>query len=429
MPFTLTMPKLSPTMEEGTIVKWHKKEGDLVQDGDLLFEVATDKATVEHQAIDKGYLRKILIKEGGSAIINQAVAIFTVSKDESIEGYKVEEIVVDKQAEVNKVMPKQETTVEIKKTTTGTSFSQPAFTPPPPLQDYSFEWPSESEEIIASPLAKKIAKEKNLDLSTIKGSGPNGRIVEKDLELASTRGIVTPSSYEAPTKMPGSYHEIALTPMRKTIGERLQASKTFIPHFYVQQEVDAEKLVQLRNELKEASISLTFNDFVVRAVALALRKHPGVNCGFNTVNNTITQYETIDISIAVSIEQGLITPIVRHADYKSISQISKEVKQLASTAKAGKLKGEQYIGGSFTISNLGMYGVRDFQAVINPPQGAILAVGGILDKPVVKNGMVVPGKLMQLSLSVDHRVIDGALAAEFINQVKFLLERPSLLLI
>lgn len=426
MPFTVTMPKLSPTMEEGTIVKWHKKEGDFVQEEEVIIEVATDKATVEHSAIDKGFLRRILVKEGSSATVNQAIAIFTAKADESIEGYvpegsKKEEVVAQKES--------GSAPVSTPKAASTATMAQPSFAPPPPLTQYEFEWPISSEDSFASPLARKMAKEKNLDLRSVKGSGPNGRIVEKDLEKALPLGVVTFHQREKPEIIPGTYHEEALSPMRKVIGDRLQASKTFIPHFYIEQQVDASALVETRNQLKEANISLTFNDFVVRAVALSLRRFPDMNSGFNSNTQSIVKFDTVDISIAVSIDGGLITPIVRHADFKNVAQLSKEVKELAAIAKKGKLKPEQYVGGSFTISNLGMYGVDSFLAIINPPQAAILAVGGILDQPVVKNNIVVPGKVLRLTLSVDHRVIDGSLAAQFINQVKFLLERPSLLLI
>lgn len=430
MPFTLTMPKLSPTMEQGTIVKWHKKEGDKVEDGDLLFEVATDKATVEHNAIDAGILRKILVPEGSDATVNQAVAIFTETADESIEGYQPKGQAPQESGEPKEDLQAAPSEQKEKRATktTGTSMAQPEFQPPPPLTNYQYDF-GEKDQVKASPLAKKLAKEQNLNLEGLKGSGPNGRIVSKDLEFATSSSVVHFGSKGRPQHPPGSFDEIELTQMRKTIAERLQSSKTFIPHFYVQQTVDASAMMTARGELKDEGIKVTFNDFVVKAVALSLKKMPEVNRGFNTVNNTITQYKTIDLSIAVSIDEGLITPIVRYADYKNLMELSKEIKSLAKQAKDGKLQPEQFIGGSFTISNLGMFGIKDFQAVINPPQAGILAVGGILDQPVVKEGKVVPGKTMELSLSVDHRVIDGALAAAFINQVKYFLERPSLLLI
>ncbi len=428
MPFVLTMPKLSPTMEGGTIVKWHKKENDLVKEGELLFEVATDKATVEHNALDGGYLRMILIPEGKDALVNQEIAIFSASLEDSIEAF-IPKAKVD--------VPKEKP-VEISSTVTPSSALpsskmtslEPEFIQEPVLTNYVFEFPAGGSQngSFVSPLAKKIAKEKNIDLSSIKGSGPHGRIVSEDLNDIS--GAELPfHSNQLPQKSPGSFHLEALTPMRKVIGKRLQASKSYIPHFYVQQIVMADSLVQVREQLKAVGQNITFNDFVVRACALALKKHPSLNAGFNNVENSIIHFETIDISIAVSISGGLITPIVRHADFKNLSQISLEVKRLAKLAKEGKLKPEQYKGGSFTISNLGMHGVKSFTPIINPPQSCILGVGGILDEPVVKNGQVVPGKTLNLTLAADHRVVDGLDGAIFLNTVKRYLENPAALLI
>ena len=421
------MPKLSPTMEEGMIVKWHKKEGDAVKEGDLLFEVATDKATVEHNALDGGFLRKILVAENSSAHVNQAVAIFTKSKDESIDGYQPEG--ETKTEEVAEEESPTETPAEKPQKVTG--LAQPKFVPAPPLTDYKFEFPEKgSAKGVASPLAKKLAKEQGIDLSSVKGTGPGGRVVKKDLEKATPgTPMVSFGAAGTPKEVPGSYDEETMTPMRKTIGQRLQESKTFIPHFYVQQEIDAEKMVLLREELKNNQIKLTFNDFVVRATALALKQHPHINSGFNSETGNIVRFKTIDVCIAVSVDGGLITPIVRHADYKNIGQLSAEVRHLATRAKDNDLKPEEYTGGSFTISNLGMFGINDFQAVINPPQAAILAVGGIIEKPVIKNHAVVPGKTLTLSLSSDHRVIDGADAAQFLVTLKQLLENPAILLI
>lgn len=427
MPFTLTMPKLSPTMETGIIVKWRKKEGDFVKSGEALIEVATDKATVEHNALDEGYLRKILIPEGKEAIVNQALAIFTEKKEESIEGYQPEGITPVAQ-------PKKEEKKEVasapqpaKTLPSSPGISQPNFVPEPPLAHYSFG--KSSDKILASPLARKLAREKNIDLSTVKGTGPNQRITSHDIDLGQPSGLVTFGRNEIPSIAPGTYEEETLSPMRKVIGQRLQESKTFIPHFYVFQEVDAEPMVQLRAQLKNLDLSVSFNDFVVRACALALRAHPTVNSGFNSVNNTLIRFKTIDIAIAVSLEGGLITPIVRHADYKNLGELSVEMKQLAKRAREGKLEREEYTGGSFTISNLGMFGITEFTAVINPPQAAILAVGGLHDTPKVKNGEVIAGKSMRLVLSSDHRVIDGMEAAKFLKEVQKLLENPASLLI
>jgi pyruvate dehydrogenase E2 component (dihydrolipoamide acetyltransferase) len=425
MPFTVTMPKLSPTMEEGTIAKWHKTEGELVKAGELLLEVATDKATVEYNALDQGYLRKILIPNGKSAIVNQPIAIFTEKADENIDNYKPEGLTPE--------APKVEApaSAPIAKQPAAVVTSQPAFTPEPPLEKYEFPFPTATpgKRVAASPLAKKMAKEKGLDLTSVKGSGPGGRVKAKDLDLAQPDQTVSFNKREAPTEIPGSYEEIELSPMRKVIAQRLQQAKTYIPHIYVRQEVDVENLVQLREQLKNGNVKVTYNDFVIRACALALREHPEINSGFDGAKQAIIRFKTVDISVAVTVEGGLITPIVRHADYKNLGEISLEVKELAVRARLGKLKPEEYKGGSFTLSNLGMFGVTDFAAIINPPQGAILAIGGIEDVPCVKNGAVVPGKRMNLVLSADHRVIDGAEAAKFIKTVQKYLENPALLLV
>ncbi len=417
MPFTFTMPKLSPTMEEGTIAKWHKKEGDFVAEGDLLLEVATDKATVEHNALDEGWLRKILVSEGKSATINQPLAIFTEKEKESIESYQVKE-----PPKAAAPVAAEEKRAEAKPQVATPTLSQPAFVPEPPLAQPTAE--PKDRHLRASPLAKRLAKEQGLDITTVKGTGPGGRITSKDLGQAQPTGVVTFGREEEPTIPAGSYEEIPLSPMRKIIARRLQESKSFIPHFYVKQLVDAEPLILLREQLKTFGLSVTFNDMILRACALALREHPEVNSGFNSVNQTIIRFKTVDIGVAVSFEGGLITPIVRHADFKNLGQISTEVRALAERARAMKLKEEEYKGGSFCLSNLGMFGITEFTAVINPPQSAILAVGGITEAPVVKEGKVVPGKTLTLVLSADHRVVDGAHGAQFMKTVQKLLENP-----
>lgn len=431
MPFTLTMPKLSPTMEEGAIAKWHKKVGEFVEAGDLLLEVSTDKATVEYNGIDSGWLRAILVKEGELAAVNQPIAIFTAEKSESIESYKPEGI-APVAAKAEPVAAAANTRApEVQERPKGAAFQQPAFVPEAPLEQYAFERPTETitKRIPSSPLARKIAKEKGLDISTVKGSGPGNRIVSRDLELAQPSGAFAFGRHEGPTVKPGTYEEEALMPMRKVIAQRLQESKSFIPHFYVQQTVDAHPIIEVREQLSRMGVKVSFNDIVVRACALALRQHPNINSGFNSVNQTIIRFKTIDISIAATVQGGLITPIVRHADYKNLGELSAEIRQLVKQAKEGKLEPEEYRGGSFTVSNLGMYGVTNFQAIINPPQAAILAVGGIQDAPIVRNGAVVPGKIMNIALSADHRVVDGVSAAEFIKTVQKYLENPSILLI
>jgi len=428
MPFTLTMPKLSPTMEGGTIVKWHKKEGDQVKGGDLLFEVATDKATVEHEALDEGFLRKILVNEGEEALVNQAVAIFTESKDESIEGYEIEGLKQEAKAPAEEAAAPAEVSSTAKKE--GATMTQFAFPIEPPLDDYTFEFDTEMQErLAASPLAKKLAKEKGIDLTSVKGSGPDGRVMSRDLDLAQPDTPARFGGKGAPSEKPGSFIEEPMSPMRKAIGEKLQASKTFIPHFYLQQDIDVEPMITLRTQLKAGGIKVTYNDFIMRAAALALKEHPVVNSGFNSDGSKIVRFKTIDIAIAVSIDEGLITPIVRHIDYKNLGQISAEVRHLAGLAKEGKLQPHQYRGGSFTVSNLGMFGIHDFQAIINPPQVSILSIGGMRDCAVVKEGQVVPGKRMMLSLSSDHRVVDGADGARFIVTLQKYLENPTILLI
>jgi pyruvate dehydrogenase E2 component (dihydrolipoamide acetyltransferase) len=432
MPFTLTLPKLSPTMEEGTIARWHKKEGEQVEAGELLLELSTDKATVEYNALDGGWLRKIIVQEGGTARINQPIAIFTESKAESIEGYKPEGEAAPEQAAPEKTEPSAAAQTQAQpKTSAPAPRALTGFAPEKPLENYQFPYRTESDaqKLKASPLARKLAKEKGVDLSTVKGSGPSGRVTSKDLDLAQPAKAVTFGKRDLPTIAPGTYSEEPLTQMRKAIGQRLQDSSMYIPHYYVTMEISADELNTVREQLKAGDVKVTFNDFVVRACALALKEHPNVNSGFNQDNNTIVHYQTIDISIAVSMEEGLITPIVRHADYKNLGEISAEVKALSQKAKEGKLQPHEYKGGSFTISNLGMFGVKEFTAIINPPQGAILAVSAILDVPVVKNGHIVAGKTFNVTLSADHRLIDGVASAKFLQTVKKYLENPYLLLV
>lgn len=429
MPFTLIMPKLSPTMESGTIVKWHKKVGDEIKPDDLLFEVATDKATVEYNALDAGWLAKILIDENKDAIVNQPVAILTEKQGESIEGFKVENPIEEsaskqEQPKENLKEDKKPQPAVEKKETAKPSFAPP---PPPPVTAPKNSKSTETR-VMASPLAKKLAEQQGLDLSNLQGTGPSGRIMSKDLANAPKAGG-SRGSRSLPNIAPGSYTEETLSPMRKVISQRLQESKSYIPHFYVQQTVDAEPLVKFREQLKHNDYSISFNDCVIKACAIALKSHPVVNSGFNSSNNTIIHYQTVDVAVAVSIPGGLITPIIRFTDYKELSEISQEIKELAKRAKAGKLEAHEYQGGSFTVSNLGMFGTTQFQAIINPPQAAILAVGGILDVPVVKDGEVVAGKVMNLTLSVDHRVVDGVAAAEFMRTVQKLIESPVGLLI
>lgn len=437
MPFTLTMPKLSPTMEGGTIVKWRVKEGDLVKVGDILFEVATDKATVEHAALDIGYLRKILVKEGGEAVINQPVAVFTEKKEESIEGYEPEGIKAAPVPTVAAAASKKEEIIPVPTPKKSSSeLAQPAFAPEAPLSNYEFPAPTAPVQgrIPATPLARKIAKEKGIDITTVKGTGPGHRVTSHDLNLGQPDLPVTFGRQEKPSIAPGTFEEETMSPMRKTIAQRLQSSKTFIPHFYVGLQIRADRLHDAREQLKNSGHKVTVNDFIIRAAALALREHPIINSGFNSSTQTLIRFKTVDISLAVTVPEGLITPIIRHADFKNLGQIAVESRSLAEKARAGKLDRSEYMGGSFTISNLGMLGISEFSAIINPPQAAILAVGAIEDRPVVETiadegRVVVAGKTLQLTLSCDHRVIDGVEGAKFLKTLQKFLENPAMLLI
>ncbi len=417
----IAMPKLSPTMTEGKIVVWNKNEGDYVNEEDILCEIATDKSIMEFASIEKGFLRKHFCSEGDIVTVGDDLALLTDTKDEDITSYTQKKSEVQKEEGVKAVEKRDAEKI-------GISFSLPTFIPAPPRTNYEFEERGGFDKIAASPLARKLAKEKGLDLASVKGSGPNGRIIAKDLEFAQNKG---PVSLEegVPSIPPGTYEEIPLSAVRKVIGERLQASKMTIPHYYITDEVRVDKLIDIRAQLKEAGLKVTYNDFVLRAVALALKKHPEINSGFNSQNQTIIRFKTIDISLAVSIPDGLITPILFHANYKDLFTLSEEAKRLAARAKENSLKPEEYQGGSFTVSNLGMFGIKSFDAVINPPQAAILAVGGIFEKGVVEEGRVISGSVMHLTLSLDHRVIDGSEGAKFLHTLKIFLTNPAMLLI
>lgn len=408
MTISLTMPKLSPTMTEGVLARWHKKEGDLVKPDDLLFEVSTDKATVEYNALDGGYLRKILIKEGEKASVGDALALMTNTKDEPLKeaaAPKVEKpapVVPEKKIEAPKI--------EVPKTA------------PSPKQA-----PAQIQQqasTTASPYAKKLAEQKGVSLEGLIGTGPSGRIMSRDLEQAQTRTESTPAprTQAKPT-------EHTMSPMRKVIAERLQYSKSTIPHFYIHQLVDATSLIHLREQLKASGFAITVNDLIVKATAQTLKNHPNLRTTFDDTKNVILKHPHADICVAVTIEGGLITPIVANAELKSLTALSKEIRELAEKARTGKLKPEEYMGGCFTISNLGMFGTTDFMAIVNPPQCAILAVGAAAPHAFVKNGAVVAGQALNLTLSCDHRVVDGSDAAKFMKELKDALENPFKMLV
>ena len=428
MPIIVTMPALSPTMEEGTISSWMKKEGDKVSDGDSLCEIATDKSTVEFQAIDGGFLRKIIVPSGSSAKVNDPIAIITETMEEDISSVSLGPTETEKpQEDISQTNNQEESSQKDvpQQPAAAAGLNVMTFSPPPAREKIRSVKKTSHR---ASPLAKKIAQEQGVDLSSIKGTGPSGRIIAGDLEGAPQNSFTgtKKTSYAYPD---GTFEEISLTPVRKIIGERLQASKMTIPHYVISQSVNMNKAMALRSELKELGIKVTFNDFVIKAVVLALCKHPEVNTGYDSKNSKIIQYKTVDLSLAVSVPDGLITPILWQADYMSLTDISAETKKLVIKAKEGTLDPHEYQGGSFTISNLGMFGVTGFQAVINPPQAAILAVGGITETAVSTDGIISSAHLMNISISLDHRVIDGAEGAQFINSVKYFIENPSSLII
>jgi pyruvate dehydrogenase E2 component (dihydrolipoamide acetyltransferase) len=443
MPFTVTLPKLSPTMEGGQIVAWHKKIGDPIAPGDLLIEVATDKATVEYQALDGGFLRQILVPAGQEAKVNQPIAICSATADESIAGYEPQWS--GEAAAGSAAAPAPTSTAApaaplappaapvTKPGPVSGAPRMPSPTSPRVAPPVSSSTPRASqppgERIRASPYAKKLAAEHRLDLQSVDGTGPAGRIVARDLVHAQPLGAVSFGASQEPTIAAGSAHLEPLTPMRRVIGERLLESKTTIPHFYLSITVDASPLSQLRRQLAAWDLKVTVNDLVLRATALSLRQHPEVNSGWDPAGPAIVRYQTVDIAIAVAMPAGLITPIVTHADYKNVGELSRQVKELAARAKEGKLQPHEYQGGSFTISNLGMYGVDSFFPIINPPQAAILGVGGIQSVPVVKEGEVQIGEVMHLALAADHRVVDGAQAAQFLRTLKAFLENPAGLLV
>jgi pyruvate dehydrogenase E2 component (dihydrolipoamide acetyltransferase) len=411
----ILMPLLSPSMTEGTLVKWLKKEGDAVKAGDVLAEVETDKATMDLEAFDSGILRKILISEGAKVPVQSRIGIIG-TKDEKIDESAPAASVAPAAARVESSAKKEEAQAS------------------PPATARSAETPAPSGgRIKASPLAKKVATEKGVALATLTGSGPGGRIVKKDVLNAPANGHAGGSSIYArgPIANEGS---TKLTTVRSVIAKRLLESKTTIPHFYLEIEVDAKPLLDLRAQINDSlgklkpPVKLSLNDFVLKAAAEALRRVPGVNASFE--GDSIRQFADVQLSFAVAIAEGLITPIIREAQNKSLIQISGEAKALAAKAKEGKLKPEEFHGGTFTVSNLGMLGVDSFSAIINPPQAAILAVGNIVKKPVVgANDAIVIGHRQSITLSCDHRVVDGAVGAAYLKELRELIEKPALLLL
>ncbi len=444
MATNILMPALSPTMTEGTLARWLKKEGDEVRSGDVLAEIETDKATMEVEAVDEGVLSKILVPDGTAGVkVNAPIAVLTADGEEAA-------------APPAKAAPAPAAPAASAPAASTVPAAAPAHAPAPMANGH------DSERVFASPLARRMAKQANIDLSSMKGSGPNGRIVRADIEARQAPGAEQPAHLEAqagareadpPTLPPVQQVKPEVKPapalatkppavpitaphqlvpnstMRKVIARRLLESHQLVPNFYVTMDIEIDALLRLRADLNARSpkegpgaFKLSVNDLVIKAAAAALRRVPKVNASYT--EDAMVVYDDIDISVAVSMPDGLITPIVRKADQKGLSAISNEMKDLGARAKSGKLKPEEFQGGSFSISNLGMFGVKQFTAIINPPQAAILAVGAGEKRPVVKDGALAVATVMTCTLSVDHRVADGALGAEWMAVFKGIVEDP-----
>jgi pyruvate dehydrogenase E2 component (dihydrolipoamide acetyltransferase) len=416
------MPKMSDTMTEGVVSKWHKKIGDTVKTGDLVAEIETDKATMEFESYQEGTLLYIGVQEGKSVPVNGVLAVL---------GKKGEEYqsLLDKEAKQEPVAEKKN---EPAKTDQGNS--RPVEKAAPAKAQASVEnkpvstapanvsGGSEGRQK-ASPLAKKLAGDKGIDLSRVMGSGDGGRIVKRDIDWFKPSQMLGSAS----TVLEERYSETPVSQMRKTIAKRLAESKFTSPHFYLSMDVSMEASMKARESINAvASSKISFNDIVVKASAAALRENPKVNSSW--LGDVIRTNEHIHIGVAVAVEEGLLVPVIRFADSKTLSQIGAETKDLAAKAKSKKLQPADWEGNTFTISNLGMFGISEFTAIINPPDACILAVGAIRAVPVVKEGQVVPGHVMTLTLSCDHRVVDGATGAQFLQTLKFLLENPVILL-
>ncbi len=420
------MPALSPTMEEGTLAKWLVKEGDKIESGDLIAEIETDKATMEFETVDEGIVGKLLVSEGSEGVkVNSPIAII-LDDGEQLEASETTNLIVQEEPKINNT---EEVIAQVKQISTNIAKTS-------------------SKRIFATPLAKRLAKEKGLNLENISGSGPHGRIVKSDiLSLSVSNPNKVKENFRPIKAQPvvnqGSkssietlysdreFKEIPLNSMRKTVAARLTEAKQTVPHFYLRKEVKIDELLSVRLRMNEHLLDknkrLSINDFIIKACALALQSVPKANVVW--ADDKILQLAPSDIAVAVSVEGGLFTPIIRDAEKKGLSDLSNEMKELAARAKSKKLLPNEYQGGSFAISNLGMFGIDNFDAVINPPHGAILAVGAGIKKPIVnEDNSITVANVMSLTLSVDHRSIDGALGAELLQNITKLLEDPLLML-
>lgn len=419
------MPRLSDTMTEGVVAKWHKKVGDQVEEGDLLAEIETDKATMEFESFQEGVLLHIGVNEGAGAAVDSILAILG-EEGEDVEALLKEDGAGESKPEESSSSKseKREEQTEKKEAPASETKSAPAkkeSTASAP-QTQAPAPPTADGRLKASPLAKRLAEEKGYNLAAIPGSGDAGRIVKRDVDHFHPAAV---ASAPASSSFVGeeSFTEVPVSQMRKTIARRLSESKFTAPHFYLNISIDMDACIAARKAVNEvAEVKISFNDFVVKAVSLALKKHPGINASW--LEDKIRYNDHVNVGVAVAVEDGLLVPVVRFADGKNLSQISSEVKDFAQRAKDKKLQPADWEGSTFTISNLGMFGIEHFTAIVNPPDACILAVGGISQVPVVKNGQVVPGNVMKVTLSCDHRVVDGATGAAFLQTFKTYMENP-----
>ncbi len=431
MPISILMPALSPTMTEGNLVAWHKQEGDTISPGEVIAEIETDKATMEVEAVDEGKLGKILISAGTEGVaVNTTIGVILedgetledVTKDSEVPKPEASKPILPNKPEALS----EEDSVQNILEDTGTSSVEI-------LADMTII-PNQTDRVFSSPLARRMAEQAGIDIGTVKGSGPNGRIIKDDIDSILKKGMPNDdgilakqlsSEMTVSTEVAGPVYEANLnTPMRKVIARRLTESKQTAPHFYMVADCEIDTLLETRSQLNEKieNGKISVNDLIIRASALALKLVPMANASWTEEETRV--YKNVDISVAVAIDGGLITPIVKDAGNKGLKAISEEMKDLAERAKSGKLMPEEYQGGTFSISNLGMYGVKEFSAVINPPQGAILAVGMGEKRPVVKDNALSIATIMTCTLSVDHRVVDGAVGAQFLSAFKKLIEDP-----
>jgi len=434
MPIDLFMTQLSPTMTEGKIARWLKKEGDTLVSGDVLAEIETDKATMEMEVIDEGILHKIIAPAG--AIVTVGSAIGVIAEDG-------EDVPADYMPEAGEnPAPAEEAAPQASIAASPVAPVTPSAPAEVVVDMAAVVRAANDKRIKASPLARRLAKQNGINIAALKGTGPNGRIIKADIEHAKKRGLNlglgTATATPAPRPMPTGplpYHtdefeSIENSMMRKTIARRLTESKQQVPHFYLSLDVSMDRLMDLRAQLNDSAdgaFKLSVNDFIIKASAKALMDVPAANASW-TESHTL-RHKHAHVSVAVAIDGGLITPVIRFAEQKGIVEISNEVKELAARARQGALKPDEYSGGTFSISNLGMYGIKQFQAIVNPPEGAILAVGGTEERAVAENGLVVVKKMMTLTLSCDHRVVDGAAGAEYLAALKKHLECPASVLI